>query len=183
MRVLITVGSKHGGTRGVADELALDLVQEGVQVEVVAPAAVEDVTRYDAVVVGGALDAQRWHPEAQEFVLRHVEELRARPVWFFSSGPLDERGTRVSVAPVPQVFVLMKKVNARGHVTFGGRLEPEAKGFFAHLLARHHEGDWRDHRQIRRWARALGDALLGRAPRPSPGGPSELPLGAPARVT
>jgi menaquinone-dependent protoporphyrinogen oxidase len=167
MRVLITVGSTRGGTQGIAEELAADLVAEGVEVVVRAPAEVEDVRAFDAVVVGGALYAQRWHSDARAFVLRHVEELRSRPVWFFSSGPLDDRASRVTLPPVPQVFALMKKVGARGHVTFGGRLDAEPKGFIAHLLARHHAGDWRDHQQIRRWAHTLGDALLGRAPRPS----------------
>ncbi len=52
-------------------------------------ARVTDVESYDAVVVGGGLYAGRWHKDARRFVRRHGRVLAGRPLWFFSSGPLD----------------------------------------------------------------------------------------------
>ena len=35
----------------------------------------------------------------------------------------------VAIPPVPQVQELLERIGARGHVTFGGRLPADAKGF------------------------------------------------------
>ncbi|MGZ3461377.1 MAG: hypothetical protein ACXU86_23040, partial [Archangium sp.] len=96
---------------------------------------------------------------ARQFVKQHAEELRGRPVWMFSSGPLDDSAARDELPPVKQVQRLMERVGALGHITFGGRLEPDAKGFIASKMARTHAGDWREPRLIQAWARGIGDAL------------------------
>jgi menaquinone-dependent protoporphyrinogen oxidase len=90
---------------------------------------------YDAVVVGGALYAGRWHKASLRLVKRHARELKQRPVCFFASGPLDDSATGMDIPPVRGVKALMERVSARGHVTFGGRLSPDAKGFPASAMA------------------------------------------------
>jgi menaquinone-dependent protoporphyrinogen oxidase len=159
MRVLVTYGSKRGGTAGIAEMVARTLVERGFQVDVKPPSEVESVDAYDAVVVGGALYSLLWHRDARRFVKRHTEGLRARPVWLFSSGPLDDSAARDELPPVKQVQRLMARIRAQGHITFGGRLLPDAKGFIASKMARNHAGDWRDPRLIRAWAEGLADAL------------------------
>ncbi|NOK12045.1 flavodoxin domain-containing protein [Corallococcus exercitus] len=167
MRILITYGSKLGGTREIAGQLAGDLRDEGLDAEALAPEDVGDVRAYDAVIVGGGLYANRWHRHARRFVHRHAQELRERPVWFFSSGPLDDSASRERIPPTAQVRALMEQVGARGHETFGGRLARDARGFIARSMVREHAGDWRDSGQIARWARGvaaeLGEAATARA--------------------
>jgi menaquinone-dependent protoporphyrinogen oxidase len=159
MRVLVTWGSKRGGTEGIARGLADALRAEGIDVEARAPDELRDVARYNAVIVGGALYANRWHSAARRFVTRHVRTLRTIPVWFFSSGPLDESADHTNIAPVRQVESLMERVGAQGHVTFGGRLLREARGFPASAMAKTHAGDWRNPDRIRSWACDIADAL------------------------
>lgn len=159
MRVLVTYGTKRGGTAGIAEMLARALQDEGLQADVRMPDEVQSVTDYDAVVVGGSLYGMRWHKAARRFVKQHTEELRDRPVWLFSSGPLDDSALGSNLPPVRQVQKLMDRVEARGHMTFGGRLEPDAKGFPASAMAKHHAGDWRDERHIRGWAAQLAEEL------------------------
>jgi menaquinone-dependent protoporphyrinogen oxidase len=53
----------------------------------------------------------------------------------------------------------MKRVNARGHVTFGGRLSPDATGFSARSMAKEHSGDWRDPAQVEAWAKTVATQL------------------------
>src|SRR6185369_5914334 len=48
--------------------------------------------------------------------------------------------------------VLMERVGALGHATFGGRLAPDVTGFPAQAMAKSHSGDWRDPARIRTWA-------------------------------
>ncbi|RKH69790.1 flavodoxin domain-containing protein [Corallococcus aberystwythensis] len=168
MRILITYGSRRGGTREIAGQLASDLRYEGFDAVARAPGDVDDVRAYDAVIVGGGLYASRWHRQARRFVHRHVQALRERPVWFFSSGPLDDSASRERIPPTAQVRALMEQVGARGHVTFGGRLERDARGFIARAMAREHAGDWRAPEHIARWARSVA-AELREAAQP-PGG-------------
>jgi menaquinone-dependent protoporphyrinogen oxidase len=159
MTVLVAYGSKHGGTREIAELIGQDLNERGLAVDVHAASDVSSVAGYDAVIVGGALYAMRWHRSARRFVKRHTRSLRAVPVWFFSSGPLDASAAEREIPPVRQVRVLMDRVGAQGHATFGGRLEDDAKGFPASAMAKKHAGDWRDRGQIRRWANEVADTV------------------------
>jgi menaquinone-dependent protoporphyrinogen oxidase len=169
MRVLIIWGSKRGGTEGIARILGDALRGEGLDVELL-PAGkalrADALATADAVVVGGALYGNRWHPAARRFVLCRETELRRVPVWFFSSGPLDDSAAARTIAPVAQVQTLMERVGAQGHVTFGGRLEPGARGFPASAMAKKHAGDWRRPEAIRAFAVELARALPAARPRP-----------------
>jgi len=159
MRILITWGSKLGGTEGIARVLGAALHDKGFDVDMVPARDVKGLETADAVIVGGALYANRWHRAARRFVSRQVPALRRVPVWFFSSGPLDDSADRGDLPPTKQVAVLMERVGARAHVTFGGRLAPDAKGFPAAAMAKEHSGDWRNPERIRAWAAELAVIL------------------------
>ncbi|HJL18285.1 MAG TPA: flavodoxin domain-containing protein [Sandaracinaceae bacterium LLY-WYZ-13_1] len=171
MHVLVTWGSKRGGTEGIAHIVAEALEDRGHEVTAVSAEAVDRVEGFDAVVVGGALYANRWPANVRRFVRRHVRALRRVPVWFFSSGPLDESADRRAIEAPTQVAVLAERVGAKGHVTFGGRLAPDAEGFPASAMAESNAGDWRNPPRIRAWANELADAL----PEATPGEPVEHP--------
>lgn len=159
MRVLVTWGSERGGTEGIAHMLADALTREGVDVEALPPEAIATLHGFDAVIVGGALYANRWHRVARRFVRRHLQELRRVPVWFFSSGPLDASADGTELPPTNQVAALMERVGARGHQTFGGRLLPDTKGVMARAMAKKMGGDFRNPARIRAWADELAAAL------------------------
>lgn len=159
MRVLVTYGSKRGGTEGLARMIAAELRERGLDVDVLAPRQVHDVAVYNAVVVGGALYAFHWHRAASRFVRHHAHALSQRPTWFFSSGPLDDSATRGDIPPVRGVIKLMERTSARGHVTFGGRLSPHARGPLASAMAKKNPGDWRDPAQVRKWAGVIAAEL------------------------
>lgn len=171
MRVLVTWGSKLGGTEGIARIVAEALRDARIDVELRVAGDVDAVHGFDAVIVGGGLYANRWHRDARRFVARHAAELRRVPVWMFSSGPLDDSAARAPIPPVTQVAVLMERVGAIGHATFGGRLAPDAKGFPARAMAKKLAGDWRDPERIRAWAAELAAQL----PSASPAAPVEHP--------
>lgn len=171
MRVLVTWSSKHGGTEGIGKILGDALTTHGFEVLAAPIDRVGALDSFDAVVAGGALYANRWPANLRRFVDRHIAQLRKVPVWFFSSGPLDDSADRETIPAATQVAVLAERVGAQGHVTFGGRLERDAKGFPASAMAKTKSGDWRNPERIRAWAAELAAKI----PTASPGKPTEYP--------
>ena len=156
MRVLVAYGSKMGGTRGIAEMLGADLADLGHEVEVKSGRDVEEVTSFDAVIIGGALYYFiSWHKDARAMIRRHRAALQQRPVWLFSSGPLDDTATEKEIPPIKSVLRTIERIGARGHVTFGGRLE-EKNGSLP-------IGDWRDPQHVRQWAETIHADLTGGA--------------------
>lgn len=167
MRVLVAYGSKRGGTAGLATMIGDALTNAGGDAIVLAADEVHDLAGVDAVIVAGGLYASRWHRDARRFVRRNAAALRELPVWLVSSGPLDDSAEKQEIPPTKQVKKLADRIGARGHVTFGGSLAPDAKGFPASALAKTRSGDWRDPDHVCRWVATIVDQLhsasIGRA--------------------
>jgi menaquinone-dependent protoporphyrinogen oxidase len=164
-RVLVAYGSNRGGTLEIAEAIVETMLNEGVDAELADAADVRDVTGYDAVVIGGALYMNRWHRAARKLLTRHADALRARPVWLFSSGPLDDSANQRPLPPSAQVAALMARIGARDHVVFGGRLAPDATGVVAHAMAKKMAGDWREWHKIRAWANEVARVIRDEEPR------------------
>jgi menaquinone-dependent protoporphyrinogen oxidase len=159
MRVLVVFGSARGGTEGLAEMVGAELRSAGIDSDVLPANKVRGPHGYDAVIVGGALYAFRWHRAARRFARRYAAQLRERPTYFFSSGPLDDSAESRDIPPVKGVQALMDRTGARGHVTFGGRLAPDAKGFPASAMAKKQSGDWRSRDHVRRWTQSVAMQL------------------------
>lgn len=160
-RVLVAYGSRNQATTGIAEEIATTLRKDGHDAMARSAADVDSLAPYDAVIVGGALYANRWQRDARRFVRRLDSQLRDREVWFFSSGPLDASAAEKDIPPVRGVRRAMRRVGAHSHITFGGRLSPDARGRIArNLVKRGLDGDWRNFDQIRNWAHEIAAQLL-----------------------
>ncbi|MBT8197614.1 MAG: flavodoxin domain-containing protein [Acidimicrobiia bacterium] len=155
MLVLVTYGAKMGGTEGIARLVGDALAAEGIDAEVIPAAEKPDLSHFDAVVVGGGLYADRWQKDARKFIKRNAKTLSDKPVWFFSSGPLDDSAEVEDIPETEPVHKLMELVGARGHETFGGALPVDADWFPASAMAKDKAGDWRDEAHIRGWAKKL----------------------------
>jgi len=68
MRVLVTWGSKRGGTEGIARLVGEALGAAGHEAVLQPAARAHHERRFDAAIIGGALYANRWHPAARRFV-------------------------------------------------------------------------------------------------------------------
>lgn len=177
MRILVAFASRHGGTEGIADAVAAALretavaAENGAAEDALSPAAhhlvdvlgvgdVEDVTGYDAVIVGSAVYVGRWMDSARRFVLAHASALRNRPVWLFSSGPVGDPA--VPDTEAADAAELAELVDAQGTRTFAGRLRPAELSLPERARIRDvhaAEGDYRDWEEIREWAVDVAEAL------------------------
>ena len=159
-KVLVAYGTTNGSTAGIAETVADVLGKEGLTAEALPARTVESVSGYDAVVVGGGLYAGRWHKDARRFVRRHRADLAGRPVWLFSSGPLDPSASERDIPPVPGVKRAMDRVDAEGHITFGGCRLEGARGRVARMILRSGKGgDFRDFARIEDWSRSVAADL------------------------
>ncbi|AXE24241.1 flavodoxin [Streptomyces globosus] len=159
-RVLVAYGTKHGATAGIAEEIGRTLREDGFEAVVLPASDVGDVRDFDAVVLGGAVYAGRWSDKAKRCAERNAESLRHRPVWLFSSGPLDRSAEERDIPPAPAVARQMQLIGAREHMTFGGSVTARTPGLLARSMLRQGKGgDYRNPERIRNWAHHISAEL------------------------
>ena len=136
MVVLVAYATDHGSTRGVADRIASRLRLRGVGAEAHAIADVQEISKYDAVVLGSAIHGGKWLPEARQFADRNAALLRERPVWLFSVSTL---GDEESMFP-PRVADRLRAMRKETPEIAGMRrlLHPQEHRNFAGAIARSH---------------------------------------------
>ena len=155
MKALIVYGTRGGGTAGLAHMIGTSFEREGWQVEVRDAADAPGIGDVDVVVVGGGLYAGRWVRSVRRWARRHTPTLKIVPVWFFSSGPLDDSARAGDIAPTPSVAKLAREIEISGHMTFGGYLDKAPNGFIARQMARKSAGDWRDPEHVAEWVHRI----------------------------
>ena len=167
-RILVTYASRTGSTVGVAELIGKTLTERGAQVEVHPMAEVDDLSSYDAVVAGSAIQAKAWLPEAMQFMRMHQAELTQKPCATFlvcMTLAMKKGDYRSAVAEWLQpVRALVKPVseglfagalNISKIPSLGARLQfriSVALGVWT-------EGDHRDWNAIQAWANELSSKL------------------------
>jgi menaquinone-dependent protoporphyrinogen oxidase len=128
---------------------------------------IADVGLYEAVVLGSAVYMGLWLKEATDFARRHREQLTARPLWLFSSGPLGTDVVDDEEQP-KELAELREMLEPRDHRLLYGALNRDALGFCERRVVKAvkaPEGDFRDWDEIRAWAAVIAASSLG-TPRP-----------------
>ena len=178
MKVLVTAASKHGATAEIASVIGAVLEADHVQVDVLGPAFVEDVARYDAVILGSGVYAGHWLKPAKEFAERHQAALRERPVFLFSSGPV---GTPPKETDEPaEQKSIQTAVAAVDHRVFGGRITGSQLGPFEKLIIRVVKAPLADDRpwdEIADWAKEIARYLNAGELERRVAPPAEMPAG------
>jgi menaquinone-dependent protoporphyrinogen oxidase len=160
MKALITTASKHGSTAEIGAAIAETLLEHGIETDVVGPEAVSSLQGYDMAVLGSAVYAGHWLKSMRELAERLAEELVARPVWLFSSGPIGDP-PKPDEDPV-DVAAVKETTGARGHAVFAGKIDRSRLGFGERAIVsalKVPEGDFRDWEEIRRWATGIAQEL------------------------
>jgi len=183
--VLIVYGSRHGGTRGIAQRIGEVLQAESLEAHVVAADGTGDVSTADAFIVGSGVYMGSWLKEPLEFMRRNQQFLAARPTWLFSSAPL--RGSSKESAesdPVTnalgpetgpgsggrkKVEELTAAIQPREHRVFFGAFDPsDPPRTLAERVVRMvpaskdilPPGDFREWDEIEAWAREIAGVLI-----------------------
>jgi len=161
MTVLVAAASRHGATNEIAAAIGRVLREHGVEADVEKVEDVESLERYDAVVLGSAVYVGQWLEPARTFVDAHGEELAARRTWLFSSGPIGD-----PPKPEPEESVkldaIVERTSPEGTRVFGGKIDRKHLGLAERAVmraVRAREGDYRDWRAIRGYAKEIADTL------------------------
>ena len=146
-RVLVAYATKFGSTGEIAETIAHVLRDSGHRAVAVHARDVTTLDGWDAVVLGSAVYAAHWQRDARRFTERFGEDLKLRPLWLFSGGPLDRRLGRADQPITPHGAEITAGLDVRDHRTFGGRLARDAD-VDPQVLQTHRLGDFRDWQAI-----------------------------------
>ena len=160
MKVLVAVASKHGSTIEIGQVIEASIHSSGLEVELKRIEDVAGLSPYGAVVIGSGVYSGHWMRAAREFVEVHEGELKQLPTWLFSSGPVGD-------PPKPlenpaEVADMVKRLGARGHRLFPGRIEGSDLGISEKALialVRAPDGDFRPWSEIATWAESIAERL------------------------
>jgi menaquinone-dependent protoporphyrinogen oxidase len=170
-KILVTFATCTGSTVGVAEAIGKTLSEGGALVDVLPMREVRDLSSYQAVVAGSAIQDKRWLPEAVQFIKTHQVELARKPfAAFLVCMTLAMRNgntyrpfvadflapVRALVKPVSEglfagVLDISKVPTLRDRLMF--RLSV--------LFGVWTEGDHRDWKAIHAWAEGLRPKLMG----------------------
>jgi menaquinone-dependent protoporphyrinogen oxidase len=165
-RLLVVVASKHGSTDEIAEAVAREAAAcaagraSGLSAVCTPARNQPDPSSFDAVVLGSAVYAGRWLEPARQYAAHFADQLRARPVWVFSSGPIGD-------PPFPpdepyDAATITALTGAREHRVFPGRLDKARLTFGERAMAtamRAPVGDFRDWTAIAAWAAEIAAAV------------------------
>lgn len=164
VRVLVVTASRHGATaemgQWIADTLRSHARSTGLALDVTTADAAADpiIAEADAVILGSGVYFGMWLPAARRLVARQQDSLMERPVWLFSSGPVDQDDNKRSPTKSRWDDVDW----ARDHHTFGGRLDRSVLGPMERLVVRMigaRDSDDRQREDVEEWTRSIASDL------------------------
>lgn len=163
MKVVVAVASRHGATEEIAERIGARLREASLDVDVTRVDEVETLAGCDVVVLGSAVYVGKWLEPARAFVETFADELAARRVWLFSSGPLGEP-PRPDAEHCVDVADIVEATRAIEHRVFAGRLDRSTLGVGERAVARlvkAAEGDFREFDAIDEWADEIAQICVG----------------------
>jgi len=168
-RILVTYASRTGSTVGVAEAIGRTLTEGGAQVDVLPMQDVTDLTLYQSVIAGSAIQDKQWLPEAMQFVREHRAELSRKPFAAFLVCMTLAMRNGESYRPFVAEFLdpVRALVNPISTGLFAGTLNiskipswsDRVKFRMSVMFGVWKEGDHRDWNAIRDWAAGLGPLL------------------------
>jgi len=165
-RILIAFDSKFGSTAEIAEFIGKHIPGGNQHVDVKEIEDIEDLSSYNQVIIGSAIQYNKWLPAAREFVIKHEKELCTKSVSFFlvclTLARNNEKGIQESTAYSKEIESLVPNVKVQNFGKFAGVLDYSKMSFVQRILAKGiflilgiKDGDYRDWVAIENWAKSL----------------------------
>ncbi len=155
-KILIAYATRAGSTAEVAQKIAEVIAAKGLEVEVLPVRKVKDLAPYRAVIVGSAIRAAHWLPEAMDFVEAHKAQLCELPTAFFTVSLTMRQKTEANLKKVESFVDPVRHLcppKAEGF--FAGKMDPKTLSIPTRIMIRAmktEHGDYRDWDAVRAWA-------------------------------
>ena len=168
-KVLVTYASRTGSTIGVAEKISEVLRADGREVSVLPMQNVNNLSLYDALVLGSAIQDRSWLPEAMAFVQENQSVIAQKKTAMFAvcmtlamkSGEQYRSSIADWVAPARRIIHPVSEAIFAGALdiskipSFGDRLKFRLSVLFGVWS----EGDHRDWDAIEAWAKEFSSVL------------------------
>jgi menaquinone-dependent protoporphyrinogen oxidase len=167
-KILVTYASQGGSTAGVAEAIGKTLASKGADVAILPVTDVDDLSPYQAIVIGSAVHSGKWMPEASAFVERHQNTLRRMPTAVFQVCMMLAARNEQYKSMVPDWFAPLRlQIHPVAEGSFAGALWPNQYAKFSEKLGlriflaaiKLKAGDYRDWDAIRGWAERISPLL------------------------
>ena len=162
---MVAFESKYGATQEIAERIQTVLESLGLDVTLSEASKVGDLARFEGVVLGSAVYYGRWRKGAVKFLKNHKDALARMPVWFFSSGPIDE-GDPVELLDgwqfPPLQQAIADEIQPRDMAVFHGKLDESKLSRLEKKILeamKSSAGDFRDWGVIEFWAKGIASSL------------------------
>lgn len=165
-KILVAYESQFGSTAEVANFIGNNIDSKDKEIDVLKIKDVISLSEYSQVIVGSAIQYDKWMPEAREFVQVNETELATKSVSYFlvclALSKKTEKAKRQVNGYATKTRELTPKITVEYFGQFAGVLDYSkmslgqriiAKGIFAVLGVK--EGDYRDWDYIKEWTKEL----------------------------
>ena len=167
MTVLVAYGSVYGSTQGIAERIAVRLEQHHLDVETRSVDDANELDRYAAFVIGSAIHAHAWLPNASRFIRDNAHVLSERPTWLFSVGMPGAVGPPFRKLAMSEGPIVAEEfqclIHPRAHRLFSGVVRrshfPDLRSRIAFRAMGCHYGDFRNWHEIDAWADEIAGHL------------------------
>ena len=82
-RILVVYDTKYGATRTIADQIQNVLCESGARVDMTLVERIDDISEYDAVILGSAIISESWRPDMLRFLRTQEPILATKQVAVF----------------------------------------------------------------------------------------------------
>ena len=175
-KILVAYASRCGSTGGVAGAIAGFFCDNGASVDVKRVQNVRDLSPYRAVIIGSAVHSDKWLPEAVDFVKQNRSVLANLPVAYFITcltmvkpTPENRQKALGFLAPLREAVPEVTPVDTG---LFAGTLDYGKLSFMVRMVMKMKmeskgisEGDYRNWKSIKTWAKNIGGAMGGKKER------------------
>lgn len=164
-RILVVYATKYGATAEIAEKIGQVLRQAGLSTDVQSLDRVDNLSAYEAVVLGSAVYIGQWRRKAAAFLKANETVLAEQPLWLFSSGPTGE-GDPIELTKgwyFPKTLhPIADRVCPQDITLFHGNVNMKNLSFIGKWMMKKVEapvGDYRNWEAVTSWAGTIADEL------------------------
>jgi len=164
--ILVVYDSQFGSTAEIAKFIGENLSISNQKVDVKRINEVVDLSIYNHIIIGSAIQYDKWMTEAKDFIVKNETELSTKSVSFFLVclvlSKKTDKATLKAKNYANSIKDLVPKIKVNNFGKFAGVLNYSKMSFGQRILAKVifaiigvKEGDYRDWNSIKKWSKNI----------------------------